>query len=49
MHELSKVTATLIRDFDFSLVDPGREWWFHQLFLTAQGTWPVFVHKRRNV
>ena len=45
MLELNKLTATLIRDFDFQLVDPAREWHFHQLFLTTHGGWPVYVKK----
>ncbi|KAL8831513.1 MAG: hypothetical protein Q9191_000822 [Dirinaria sp. TL-2023a] len=45
--ELNKVTATLIRDFDFELEHPEREWWYHQLFVTTQRDWPVILKRRR--
>ncbi|KAL8793216.1 MAG: hypothetical protein Q9195_004152 [Heterodermia aff. obscurata] len=44
--ELSKITATLIRDFDFRLADPDAEWKYHQLFVTSQYESSVFVERR---
>ncbi|KAG6988547.1 cytochrome P450 [Physcia stellaris] len=45
--ELSKITATLIRDFEFRLVDSKEEWKYHQLFVTSQHGWPVYLKRRR--
>lgn len=45
--ELNKITATLIRDFDICLEDPKGEWKYHELFVTSQSGWPVYVQRRR--
>lgn len=44
--ELNKITATLIRDFDIRLQDPKGEWKYHELFVTMQSGWPVYVKRR---
>ena len=46
--ELSKITATLIRDFDIRQVDPAQEWKFRSLFIAVPWGWPCWVKRRNN-
>ena len=44
--ELTKITATVLRDFEVRLVDRGREWEYHRTFIVPQGGWDCFVRRR---
>ena len=44
--ELTKITATVLRDFEIELVDPGKEWEYHRTFIVPQRGWDCFVRKR---
>ena len=44
--ELSKITATLVRDFDIRLADPDADWKYHELFVTSKDGWPVYLERR---
>ena len=38
-----------MRDFELRLADPGGKGWrYHELFVTAQWGWDVFVGRRRG-
>lgn len=45
--ELSKLTATIIRDYDIRQVTPGQEWSYKATFVAAPHSWPVYVEKRQ--
>lgn len=44
--ELAKVAGTLLRDFEFDLVDPNREWKYRSQFTVVQEGWPVTIRSR---
>ncbi|KAK4207723.1 benzoate 4-monooxygenase cytochrome P450 [Rhypophila decipiens] len=44
--ELSKICATLVRDYEFDQVDPKQEWSWKAYFTAVPGGWPVYVKKR---
>ncbi|KAF9890363.1 hypothetical protein FE257_006030 [Aspergillus nanangensis] len=44
--EINKLTATLIRDYDFELMEPNKEWSFRNTFITTQCDWPCKVQRR---
>ncbi|KAH9886861.1 cytochrome P450 [Xylariomycetidae sp. FL2044] len=44
--ELSKILATIVRDYDIEQVDPGRDWSYHAYFTVVPGGWPVYIKKR---
>ncbi|CAJ2509204.1 Uu.00g142300.m01.CDS01 [Anthostomella pinea] len=44
--ELSKILATIVRDFNIRQVDPKQKWSYHAYFTTVPGGWPVYVEKR---
>lgn len=44
--ELSKITATIIRDFDIRQVYPSQEWQWKAYFTVAPHSWPCLVEKR---
>ena len=46
--EIGKVTATLLRDFDFELENPGSEWEYRSHFTIAQKNWPVRVRQAKR-
>lgn len=46
--ELNKVAATLLRDFDFELVDKDREWTYRSQFTVVQEGWPLKIYKRET-
>lgn len=46
--EISKITATLLRDYDIEQVDPKQEWTYESWFVALPSNWPCYV-KRRNV
>ncbi|OBT84328.1 hypothetical protein VE02_07275 [Pseudogymnoascus sp. 03VT05] len=45
--EVSKVTATLVRDFDIRQVDPKHEWSFKSHFTAVPYDWPCRVTRRK--
>jgi cytochrome P450 len=46
--EISKVTATMARDFDIRQVNPGRAWSFKAHFTAVPYGWPCYV-QRSNI
>ncbi|WYZ36363.1 hypothetical protein EsH8_XIII_000015 [Colletotrichum jinshuiense] len=46
--ELSKITATIIRDYNIRQVTPGQEWSYKAAFVAAPHSWPVYVEKRQS-
>lgn len=44
--ELSKITATILRDYDLKLVDETREWQWRAYLTVVPKGWPVYVTKR---
>ncbi|KAL4954647.1 cytochrome P450 [Aspergillus filifer] len=45
--EISKLAATLLRDYDFERVDEGKEWSFKNHFITTPSEWPCWGRRRR--
>ncbi|KAH8649346.1 cytochrome P450 [Xylariales sp. PMI_506] len=43
--ELSKITATLVRDYDIRQQDPDEEWEFEAYFNTLPHGWPCYITK----
>jgi cytochrome P450 len=41
--EIGKITATVLRDFDFVLEHPDTEWDHRSHFTIAQRNWPIRV------
>ncbi|KAK4442996.1 Pisatin demethylase [Podospora aff. communis PSN243] len=46
--ELSKVAASIVRDYDIRPVDPRQEWSYEAYFNALPHTWPVYVAKAAN-
>ncbi|KAL1868055.1 hypothetical protein Daus18300_006036 [Diaporthe australafricana] len=46
--ELSKITATILRDYDLHLVDETRKWKWRAYFTVVPKGWPVYVNQRGN-
>lgn len=46
--ELSKICATLVRDYDFKQVDPKQEWTWKAYFTVVPENWPCKVKKRNQ-
>lgn len=44
--ELSKITATLVRDYDIRPVDPSKQWQYKSYFTVTPTDWPVYVTKK---
>ncbi|KAI0142065.1 cytochrome P450 [Pestalotiopsis sp. NC0098] len=44
--QLSKICATIIRDYDLKLVDPSKPWKWMAYFTMVPNSWPVYVAKR---
>lgn len=44
--ELTKITATVLRDFEIRLVDPDKEWEYHRTFIVPQTGWDCYVQRR---
>ena len=44
--EISKVTATMIRDYDIRQVEPGKEWRYEAHFTAVPYEWPCYVKRR---
>ncbi|KAK6063956.1 hypothetical protein SCUP515_12050 [Seiridium cupressi] len=46
--ELSKIAATIVRDYDICQVDGKEEWSWKAYFTVVPHSWPVFVQKRKT-
>ncbi|KAH9886115.1 cytochrome P450 [Xylariomycetidae sp. FL2044] len=46
--QLSKICSTIIRDFDFTLVEPAKEWSWKAYFTMVPHGWPVYVSSRQK-
>ncbi|KAB5536420.1 cytochrome P450 [Coniochaeta sp. 2T2.1] len=46
--ELSKITATIVRDYDICQVDPGQEWKSKTYFTVVPHSWPCLIKKRKD-
>lgn len=46
--EVSKISATLRRDYDIAQVDPKQDWTFKSWFIASPSNWPCHI-KRRNL
>ncbi|KAL4899289.1 hypothetical protein BDW74DRAFT_183821 [Aspergillus multicolor] len=44
--EISKLSATLLRDYEYELVQPEKEWTFSNHFITTPWGWPCWVRRR---
>jgi cytochrome P450 len=47
--EVSKVVATLLRDFEIEQINPGQSWTFETHFTAVPYDWPCRVKRRRSV
>ena len=47
--EITKITATLIRDYDFELVNPEQDWVVRSWFIAMPGKWYVKLKRRQTV
>ncbi|KAJ0117715.1 Pisatin demethylase [Diaporthe amygdali] len=45
--ELSKICATIVRDYDIRQVDSSQEWQWKPYFTVAPHSWPCYVEKRQ--
>ncbi|ETS73483.1 hypothetical protein PFICI_14429 [Pestalotiopsis fici W106-1] len=46
--QLSKIGATMMRDYEFKQVQPGKEWEWMAYFICVPKHWPVYISKRRS-
>lgn len=46
--ELSKIAATLVRDYDISQVNPEQEWKWQAFFTVVQHSWPCYIKARKT-
>ncbi|KAB5580586.1 cytochrome P450 [Coniochaeta sp. 2T2.1] len=46
--ELSKITATIVRDYDICQVNPEQEWKYKAYFTVVPHSWPCLVRKRKE-
>ncbi|KAI1871529.1 uncharacterized protein JN550_004523 [Neoarthrinium moseri] len=46
--ELSKITATIVRDYDIHLVDKAQEWKYKAYFTVVPHSWPVYVNRAKS-
>lgn len=44
--ELSKITASILRDYDLQMVDEKREWTWRANFTVVPHKWPILVKRR---
>lgn len=45
--ELSKICATIVRDYNIHQVDSSQEWQWKAYFTVAPHSWPCYVEKRQ--
>ncbi|KAL1961169.1 hypothetical protein VTO42DRAFT_3114 [Malbranchea cinnamomea] len=45
--ELSKICATLVRDYDIRQVNPKQEWTWKAFFTVTPHSWPCYIEKRK--
>lgn len=46
--ELSKITATMVRDYDIRLVNKSQQWSWKAYFTVVPHSWPVFIERRKS-
>lgn len=46
--ELSKITATIVRDYDIRQVDMNKEWKYKAYFTVVPHSWPCLIQKRQT-
>ena len=46
--EMTKLGATLVRDFEYEQVNPGQEWDFKSHFSSPQYGWPCYFRRRNT-
>ena len=46
--ELSKLVATLLKDYDIEQVDPKKEWIFKSQFMAVPSRWPCTIRRRSH-
>ncbi|RKU39859.1 hypothetical protein DL546_000216 [Coniochaeta pulveracea] len=46
--ELSKITATIVRDYDIRQVDTNQEWKYKAYFTVVPHSWPCIIQKREQ-
>lgn len=46
--ELSKICATVVRDYDIRQVDPKQEWTWKAYFTVVPENWPCYIKKRNQ-
>lgn len=46
--EISKLLATMVRDYDIRQVDPDQEWKYEMYLNVCPYDWPVYITKRRQ-
>ena len=46
--ELSKILATLVRDYDIRQVDKEQEWKYKAYFTVVPHSWPCYIEKRKD-
>ncbi|KAK6074822.1 benzoate 4-monooxygenase cytochrome P450 [Seiridium cupressi] len=46
--ELTKVTATLVQDYNIQMVDPQHSWEWKAYFTIVPQNWPVYLEKRET-
>lgn len=44
--EVSKITATILRDYELRLAEPEKEWTWRANFSLSPHNWPVHIKKR---
>jgi len=44
--EISKISATIIRDYDVERVNPKQDWSFESWFVAVPWNWPCYVKRR---
>ncbi|KAJ5358370.1 uncharacterized protein N7496_010783 [Penicillium cataractarum] len=47
--ELSKVLATVLRDYDVEQIEPQKDWKFETRFLAVPYGWPCRIRRRQNI
>jgi len=46
--QITKMAATIVRDYDIVQVDPTNEWKWKAYFNLVPHSWPVYIEKRKD-
>lgn len=46
--ELSKITATIVRDYDIRQVNKDQQWQWKAYFTVVPHSWPCYITKREQ-